>query len=185
MIDRNFVVCKVCGTYYTANMARCPKCKTTHTGETTDTGPINRVYMGILLVIAIFLIALYHHPLFQEIIHVSHYRVANHPKIGQKVSFAQPIVYIVRETPSIVPIVEEIGREIERLHPKRDDETVNGYIPVKTVFTVVDVYYYKNAFNPPAYYYILSDGGELYILSEDSLEYLQKPVNEGVSAYNT
>ena len=104
-------------------------------------------------------------------------QIADYPKIGQRVRFEQPIGYIVRRVPSIVPIVAEIKNELGSIHPKLDSEAINEYIPADTNFTITDVYTYKDIVNPQTYYYVLSDQKNVrYTVDEKFLKLLNKPV---------
>jgi hypothetical protein len=99
-----------------------------------------------------------------------------HPSIGKTIHFAQPISYIERETPAIVPIVAKIKKEITGLHIKYDSEKKNEYLPSSTTFVIENVYTYKDLLNEENVYYILSSQDVKYILDEESLNRLQKPI---------
>ena len=100
----------------------------------------------------------------------------NDPRTGKKIQFAQPISYIERKTSSIVPIVAKVKKEISGLHIKYDSERVNKYIPSSTIFTIEDIYAYSDFMNSITFYYVLSNKKVKYILSEDTLNRLQKPI---------
>ncbi len=100
----------------------------------------------------------------------------NDPRTGKKIQFAQPISYIERKTSSIVPIVAKVKKEISGLHIKYDSERVNKYIPSSTIFTIEDIYAYSDFMNSITFYYVLSNQKVKYILSEDTLNRLQKPI---------
>lgn len=117
-----------------------------------------------------------------KVSHTSHNRIENYSEVGKKVSFSQPLVYIVRETPAIVPIVAQIEKELSGLHTKLDSEKVNQYIPLKTVFTIVDAYLYEDAFNGKSIYLILEAQGEKYILKDETLKRYQQPIYKGAIA---
>lgn len=101
----------------------------------------------------------------------------NHEKIGQKLHFSQPIVYIVRKNPSTVPIVDAIQKELEGLHSVGlYDEKINQYISSKTVFTITDVYAYATPLSEKTFWYVLSDEkGIKYIAYEGYLKWLTEP----------
>jgi len=92
------------------------------------------------------------------------------------------MVYIIRTIPAIVPIVAEIEKELTGLHTKLDSEKVNQYIPLKTVFTIVDAYFYEDIFNGKSLYVVLEAQGEKYILEDDSYKRYQQPIYEGAVA---
>ena len=98
------------------------------------------------------------------------------PNIGKTIHFAQPVSYIERETPAIVPIVAKIKKEITGLHLKYESEKKNAYLPSDTDFIVTDAYAYRDILNKRSIYYVLSGLGVNYILSEDALNRLQKPI---------
>jgi len=105
-------------------------------------------------------------------------QLKKHPYIGKKVYFHQPVSYIERVYPSIVPIVAKTKKEIVQLHEKLDSEKINQYIPSSTVFTISDAYEYKDLLNSKTIYFILSAHNEQYILSQNTLINLQKEIYE-------
>lgn len=109
--------------------------------------------------------------------------ILEHPKIGQKVNFLQPISYSQRQQAAIVPIVAKIRNELIWIHVKRDSQIVNQYVPNNTDFTITDVYTYKDIINQQRYYYILSDEQKMkYILSEKMFKTLMKPIYQNAQA---
>ncbi len=109
--------------------------------------------------------------------------ITKHPKIGQNVKFAQPIAYIVRKQPAIVPIIATTKYELLWIHPKSNSEVINQYIPNDTNFIITDVYTYENIINQRRYYYALSDQkGMKYVVSESTFEMLIKPIYQDAKA---
>ena len=109
--------------------------------------------------------------------------INEHSKIGQKVKFSQPIGYIVRHVPSIVPIVAETKNELGSIHPKLDSEAINEYIPSDTNFTIVDVFTYRDIVNPQTYFFVLSDQQHVhYTVKESTYESLVEPIFQGARA---
>jgi hypothetical protein len=52
----------------------------------------------------------------------------------------------------------------------------NEYLPSSTTFIIANTYTYKDFLNKESVYYILSSRGVKYILGEDTLNSLQKPI---------
>lgn len=102
----------------------------------------------------------------------------DHPDIGKKIQFNQPISYIERENPAIVPIVAKIKKELGGHHKKYDSEKKNEYLSIKTIFTIEDVYAYRDIINNRSILYILTHDDVKYIVNEDSFNRLQKSVYE-------
>lgn len=107
------------------------------------------------------------------------YRLSEHRDLGKEVTFSQPIGYIVRKHPAIVPVIAKIQNELGPVHPKGlyDDEKINQYIPLNTTFTTTDIYAYADIMNKQTLYYVLSDNtGKKYVIGEYFYKKLRQPV---------
>ena len=103
--------------------------------------------------------------------------ISNHDKIGEKVKFAQPYVYIIRNVDSIVPTVAQIKNELVGIHPKLKSELKNIYMPSNKVLTITEVFNCSDIINQPRYYYILTDKNTTkYTISKASFERLINPI---------
>ncbi|MEJ2497652.1 MAG: hypothetical protein P8Y43_09335 [Sulfurovaceae bacterium] len=107
--------------------------------------------------------------------------IIDDPKIGKKINFVQPICFIVRKQPSIVPIVAKIEKELSHLHSKLGSEAFNQYIPSTTSFTITNVCSYEDVINYKNYIYVLSDEKNIkYTIGEDTYKRLLKPAYETI-----
>ncbi len=173
--------CDNCGNYYFGNLYKCPRCGLLkkNNKKTSNIGLIIFYSFFIFFFIIFFISSC--EPNFvrtlKKLNHTTNLKIENHPKIGKKISFPQPLGYIIRKHPSIVPIVRDIEKELTKMHPKLDSEKVNQHIPPETQFTFVEVHFYEDAFNGETTYYVLESKGVKYILSEFTLKYLSKPIN--------
>ena len=173
--------CDNCGNYYFGNLYKCPRCGLLkkNNKKTSNIGLIIFYSFFIFFFIIFFISSC--EPNFvrtlKKLNHTTNLKIENHPKIDKKISFPQPLGYIIRKHPSIVPIVRDIEKELTKMHPKLDSEKVNQHIPPETQFTFVEVHFYEDAFNGETTYYVLESKGVKYILSEFTLKYLSKPIN--------
>ena len=131
--------------------------------------------MKFLVLVSIFVSIIIN---FNSCTFINQERLDDNQNIGKKVSFQQPIVFIERKIKSIVPIVANIKKEITGLHTKCESELKNQYITSNTIFTISEAYTYSDILNKPKTYYVLLDKNIKYILSEDTLKRLQKPIYE-------
>ena len=129
--------------------------------------------MKFLVVVSIFIsIAL----TFNSCAFSNQEKLDDNENIGKKISFQQPIVFIERKTKAIVPIIANIKKEITGLHIKYESELKNQYIISNTIFTISEAYTYSDILNKPETYYVLLNKNIKYIISEDTLNRLQKPI---------
>ena len=98
--------------------------------------------------------------------------LSDNPRIGKEIYFKKPISYIIRETPSIVPIIAKIEKEITESHTPFSTEKENKNLSLHTKFIITDAYSYRDFLNQKTIYYILTNQEVKYILSEGTLNEL-------------